>query len=65
MDLFVTYTVGSDVPVESVLDNSNSNNLQIGLHFLGDLLNHYAGTFYYFLAPSLLVICKECVKAAE
>jgi len=48
MDIVGNIPVGQDVPVESARQILIATTWRSGSTFLGDLLNHYKGTFYYF-----------------
>ena len=48
MDIVGNIPVGSDVPVGSSRQILIATTWRSGSSFLGDLLNHYKGTFYYF-----------------
>ena len=48
MDIVGNIPVGKNVPVESARQILIATTWRSGSTFLGDLLNHYKGTFYYF-----------------
>jgi len=48
MDMIGNIPVGNKVPVESARQILIATTWRSGSTFLGDLLNHYKGTFYYF-----------------
>jgi len=48
MDIVGNIPVGQNVPVESARQILIATTWRSGSTFLGDLLNHYKGTFYYF-----------------
>jgi len=48
MDIVGNIAVGQNVPVESARQILIATTWRSGSTFLGDLLNHYKGTFYYF-----------------
>lgn len=48
MDIVGNISVGEKVPVESARQILIATTWRSGSTFLGDLLNHYKGTFYYF-----------------
>jgi len=48
MDIVGNIDVGRNVPVESARQILIATTWRSGSTFLGDLLNHYKGTFYYF-----------------
>jgi hypothetical protein len=48
MDIVGNIPVGNNVPVESARQILIATTWRSGSTFLGDLLNHYKGTFYYF-----------------
>ena len=48
MDIVGNIRVGQNVPVESSRQILIATTWRSGSSFLGDLLNHYKGTFYYF-----------------
>jgi len=48
MDIVGNIPVGKKVPVESARQILIATTWRSGSTFLGDLLNHYKGTFYYF-----------------
>jgi len=48
MDIVGNIAVGQNIPVESARQILIATTWRSGSTFLGDLLNHYKGTFYYF-----------------